>query len=290
MRTLSDYGFSRSAFSILVGSVCLLLATERAALAGMGTLPVGAAAGVPTAPNREHAQESQPTPPRTDPHAASPALDTGETEGEAPPTLTTKIRIELSIDTQWDSSRAHDLFSGARTTPRFGAAASYELFELGPRLVLAPGFGAAGDALERGVGPYADALGSRRLSSGTFYGALTLRHHTLSWLSPELRLALGVSFLDMHFSAPESEPFGDQSTVFYSSLGAGAVIHTPGALFRKARFSAGILVEGGVSYETPSDMRLAVEDEETRTPVVDTSLGVLQRMGPYVRVSPLVRF
>ena len=76
---------------------------------------------------------------------------------------------------------------------------------------------------------------------------------------------------------------------FAAETGAGLVLHTPTAFLSPSRgLSLGILLEGGLNYESSAEL-IPTTTNPGPTPVIDTTLGTVARRGPYFRFAALVR-
>lgn len=201
--------------------------------------------------------------------------------------------IGASWESPWYTRPSYDLFSDKDVASRFGLWAAYDVASLRSDLIA---------ALELGWGrehTNDDALLGGSLSSelttDAFYGGAQLRWVPASWFQPHARLAGGAALVNMALHASSTE-FKDRGLAPFASLGLGCTFRTPSRLFedsqgKLAPLSLGLMLEGGYTLAAPLDLSAGGPGAGARgIALTDAKLGRLDRSGPYLRASFVVRF
>jgi hypothetical protein len=204
---------------------------------------------------------------------------------------TPAIAIGLEVDAIFHQDIGFRLFDERRASPRFALFLGHDLASLTPRLILSGdvGFGfedSEGDDLFAGSGK---AL----LHTKTLHAALSLRWNISNVFAPHLRLAGGVSAVELELELEEHEH--DNAVSPFGSLGAGFFVHTPPRVFetrngKLASLSLGLLFEAGYALRAPVDFALTAHGGAHSIEIVNAKLGRLDLSGAYVRSAVVLRF
>jgi hypothetical protein len=225
-----------------------------------------------------------------------PAADRGAEgnrfEDDAEPVGPRRFNLAGHVDSLWHTAKSYDLFSSNDILTTFGASIGYAVLMDGPWSVV-PELGfSIGSATSDG-NP-SSVFRSSELTSNRFYGGVQARYLLLPFLEPYARLAGGAERNEATLTQVTGETLNGSATSPFASLGAGFSVHSvlPKTLSRTSRFPAfvfGVNVEGGYTVARSMSLALTPDGSSPRIPTQDTSLGSLDRSGPYVRVGLDVR-
>jgi hypothetical protein len=146
---------------------------------------------------------------------------------------------------------------------------------------------------------YLDGQIDTQLVTSSIHLGLTLRYAIEPWLQPQVRAAAGLSVLEMRLKCMENNErteFDDKDLSPFASVGGGLFLRTPTRLFETqngdfASLSLGVLVEGGYTLAQAASFSLQPKDDRTNAITLKSAeLGKLDRSGPYLRISLVVRF
>jgi hypothetical protein len=206
------------------------------------------------------------------------------------------IAIALVYERAWATDSGYNLFGDKNRVKQFGLWASYDIWTVSPRLILAAEGGWAGWEEKS---HYMDAVFQTRLSTGTFHLGANLRYAVQPWLQPHIRVAGGVSLLDVEIKSTENDvetSFKDHDVSPFASIGAGFMLRTPTRLFETnsgdfASLSMGVVLEGGYTFGAPASFTLEPKEKSNeRILLKSADLGKLDRSAGYLRISLVVRF
>lgn len=234
---------------------------------------------------RSEVPNAKPNPPTIAPAPPRPIRSAG-----AP------LALAVVFERSWANDQGYDLFGGKSKIRQFGLWVAHDIWSMSPRVILAAEAGWAGWDEKS---DYLDTDVETQLTTGSLHLGANIRYTLEPWLQPQLRVAAGVSFLEMKIASIEdnsSVTFSDRAVLPFLSLGGGVLLRTPTRLFESktgnfASLSMGVLVEGGYTLAGVGSFSLNPEahsDEDIEIRSVD--LGKLDRSGGYLRISVVVRF
>jgi hypothetical protein len=205
------------------------------------------------------------------------------------------IAVGLTFEATWNTDPGYDFFDDDDVGERLGVWASHDLLSFTPAVILAGELGwETGSEEARSL--LRDTLATE-LETHHFHAGVQLRYVLLSWLSPHLRVVGGLSFTDIAMHSLEDNSTHEQELHWkpFASLGGGFWLRTPPRLFesregRLSSFAVALLIEGGYSVASPAKLTLRDEVGSRAIPLRDGDLGELDRAGPYLRTSFVVRF
>lgn len=256
--------------------------------AGAPAPPAGYGPAVP--PGAMYVPMSQQ--PYAPPPAAPPSADSGTHKPLGP--LKSHVNIAVNLDTVWYTGPSFDFFSerDAATSP--GLSLGYSLWIAEP-LSLVPELGwGTNEVSEDGL--FGGAISRTKLKSHNVYGGLSLRYGLVSFLDTHVRVAGGASIIDTSVEPSGMSPgLETEGVAPYGTLGGGLSLHSPAGALETATGGlrsvvAGITVEGGYQLGSDLDVTPTPTGDAGRIPTTYLSLGKLERSGPYLRTSLVVRF
>jgi hypothetical protein len=140
-----------------------------------------------------------------------------------------------------------------------------------------------------------DALMGGMLSTDLYthavHGGVQLRYTPHDWIEPQLRLVGGGEFWKAHLRFRKIPRVEHVEVAPFGAATLGVLLRTPAGQLGKELGSAslGVLVEGGYALVAPYEMPLEVDDGESAIPVDRPDLGDLDRSGPLLRISAVLR-
>jgi len=206
------------------------------------------------------------------------------------------IAIALVYDRAWSKDKGFDLFGDKNRLKQFGVWASYDIWSLSKRAIVAAEVGWSGwvEKSHEMDGALGTQLGMSRVHIGA-----NLRYVIEPWLQPHLRVAAGGSFLDIEIRSTENNldtTFRDWHFAPFASIGAGFLLRTPTRLFESrsgdfASLSMGVLLEGGYLLSGAPSFSLKPKDRpDNLIALTSADLGKLDCSAGYFRISLVVRF
>jgi hypothetical protein len=198
------------------------------------------------------------------------------------------------VDTVWYTGPSFDFFSEKDNATSPGVSLGYSLWLAEP-LSIVPELGWGTNTVSQD-GMFGGAIMHTEVKSHDLYGGLSVRYGLLSFLDTHVRVAGGASILDARVE-PSGLASGLESSGLspFGTLGGGLSLHSPaGALETRGgalrSVIGGITVEGGYRMGSDFEVNPTPAAEAGRIPTTYMSLGKLERSGPYVRTSLVVRF
>jgi hypothetical protein len=224
--------------------------------------------------------------------AAPPSADSVAHKRLGP--LKSHVNIAVNVDTVWYTGPSFDFFSARNNATSPGLGLGYALW-LAERLSVVPELGWSTNEVSQD-NLFGGAITRTELRSHNAYGGLSVRYGLVSFLDTHVRVAGGASILDATV-----RPSGVSSTLEaggvapYGTLGGGLSLHSPAGALETAGGNlrsvvAGITVEGGYQLGSDLDLTPTPTGDTGRIPTTYMSLGKLERSGPYLRTSLVVRF
>jgi hypothetical protein len=211
--------------------------------------------------------------------------------------------VGISLDSSFYPDPSYDVYADDDATARYGLWVAYDVAMLRSDAIVAVELGYGKESEDEHV------LGglTTHLDTHLAHAGVQLRWVPLAILQPHARLAGGAAFLDADLRE-DNAVYEDGSTgIFdgelfdslvspFASLGLGVTLRTPTRLFedrqgRLASLSAGIMLEGGYTLAAPVDVALdGPGPSDQGIALAEPGLGELERSGPYVRGSVVIRF
>jgi len=207
--------------------------------------------------------------------------------------LKSHLNIGLNLDTVWYTGPSFDFFSEKNNSTSPGVSLGYSLWIAEP-LSIAPEIGWGTNTVSQD-GMFGGAITRTELKSQDAYGGLSVRYGLLSFLETHVRVAGGASVIDALVEPSLSSSLEASTVAPFGTLGGGLSLHSSaGALETRSgalrSVLAGITIEGGYRLGGDLDLTPTPTADAGRIPTTYMSLGKLERSGPYVRTSLVVRF
>jgi hypothetical protein len=206
------------------------------------------------------------------------------------------LAIALVYERAWVDDRGYGLFGDRNRVRQFGVWVGHDFWSLTDRLIMA---GEAGWAAWDERSDYWEEQLETSLVTSSLHVGVSLRYVLEPWLQPQLRAAVGLSVLELELKSLENDletKFLDRHLMPFASVGAGIFLRTPTRLLESkngdfASLSMGVLVEGGYTLTGSAPFSLKPKDRPKQAiSLKSADLGSVDRSGPYVRISLVVRF
>lgn len=208
--------------------------------------------------------------------------------------LASHIDVAVNLDTIWYTRKSFDLFSDHDNATTPGVSVGYTI-RFDERAALVPEIG-WGTSSQSASGLFGGSIASTELSAQRVYGGASFRYGILSVLDAHARVAGGASFLHAKVEPGGSDPaLEDSGTSPFVSVGGGITLHSPAGFFETdggglRSVVAGLTVEGGYELGGSVDITPTPTGDTGRIATKYMTFGTLERSGPYVRTSLVVRF
>jgi hypothetical protein len=206
------------------------------------------------------------------------------------------LALAIVFERSWANDRGYDVFGDRSRVRQVGLWVAHDIWSISQRVIVAAEAGWVGwDE----TSDYLDTDVETKLTTGSLHVGANIRYTLEPWLQPHLRLAVGVSFLEMKIESIEDSSaatFSDRRVLPFGSLGGGLFLRTPTRLFENKRgnfasLSLGVLVEGGYTLAGAASFSLKPKEHSKEDIEINSAdLGKLNRSGGYVRISLVVRF
>lgn len=218
------------------------------------------------------------------------------------------LQLAVDIDTVWRLDRGYAAFTRDRSATGGGLSVSYDVIR-SERVALALGLGwqneSARQGGERQVSGASDVgvvVGSHRsdLDVNTYALSAVLRWSALTWLEPQLRMALGAAAADLSITVDDGSRFQGDAWSPQASAGAGLRVRSRATRVPRLPGSPALAVaavaEGGFVLGAPLKFDVAPVPPDDATLARDrlsspsVPAGDLRRAHPYMRISLAVLF
>ena len=255
---------------------------------GAASVPTPAAivtARGPAAAPAPRATKAANAPASADAGAAAP-VDYGPIES--------RFNVRIDIDTVWNKSSSFDLISDRDTSVLPGISIGYAVLR-SERLSLVPELGVNGND-RTGSAVFGGAVERTDLSAWNPYAGVSVRFAALSVLDVSARVSGGASILSFEMTPVDSSPkLSDDHVAPFMTLGGGFTLHTWEAAFQTGAGAlrslvAGIGLEAGYLLAGSVDLTPAPSGSVGRIRSDYSSIGTLERSGPYLKTSFSARF
>jgi hypothetical protein len=201
----------------------------------------------------------------------------------------------MDFHTIWYTKPSFDLFSDKDASLYLGASFGYTLFQF-DRVAVIPELGF--NANHTGAsGLFGGAISSTSLTAENVYAGVSVRWDLLSFLDLAARLSGGATFAQVELQAngTSNGPLVDDGAAPFGALGGGFTVHTaPGTFETKGgslrSLVGGLSVEGGYLLAGSIQLTPTPKSNTGRVETGYTSLGSLERSGPYLQISLSARF
>jgi hypothetical protein len=201
----------------------------------------------------------------------------------------------MDFHTIWYTKPSFDLFSDKDASLYLGASFGYTLFQF-DRVAVIPELGF--NANHTGAsGLFGGAISSTSLTAENVYAGVSVRWDLLSFLDLAARLSGGATFAQVELQANGTSdgPLVDDGAAPFGALGGGFTVHTaPGTFETKGgslrSLVGGLSVEGGYLLAGSIQLTPTPKSNTGRVETGYTSLGSLERSGPYLQISLSARF
>lgn len=256
--------------------------------------PPGRSAAPPAAvsPPPQIAAAPSPAFAPAEPRPSAPERDSGGEKPRGP--IHSRFNIAVNVDTVWYTGRSFDFFSEHNNATSPGVSLGYALWMDDP-VSLVPEIGWSTNTVSE-ENLFGGAISHTELQWHNVYGGLSLRFAIISFLETHARVAGGVSFVDATVrTGTASAEFENTGVSPFGSVGAGFTVHSPGGALETNSGSfrtlvAGLTFEGGYQLGSALDITPTPTGDSGRIPTTYSSFGMLERSGPYLRTSLVLRF
>jgi hypothetical protein len=206
--------------------------------------------------------------------------------------IESRFNVRLDLDTVWNASPSFDLFSDRDTFVYPGIAIGYAVLR-SESVALIPEVGFNGNHTVGGD-VFGGAVSRTSLTTLNPYAGLSARWALFPILDLAARVSGGASFLSFDMDGSDSTRLSDDHVAPFFTVGGGFTLRTMDAAFETRSGAlrslvAGLGVEAGYIFAGSVDLTPTAPGDgriETRY----SSLGTLERSGPYVKTSLSARF
>jgi hypothetical protein len=261
------------------------------------TAPVPAAQApappaAPVAPPPYIYGAAPPSGPAAAPAPITPNADSVAEKPKGP--VHSRFNAAVNWDSVWYTGKSFDFFSEQNNATSPGVSIGYAILMDEP-ISLVPELGWSTNKVSQ-ENLFGGAISHTELRTHNAYGGLSFRVGILSFLEAHARVAAGASFLKASLrTGTESTEFATDGISPYATAGGGVTLHSPSRTFETQNGSlrslvAGVTLEGGYQLGGSLDITPTPTGDTGRIPTTYMSFGVLERSGPYVRTSLVLRF
>jgi hypothetical protein len=209
--------------------------------------------------------------------------------------LDSHFTIRVDFNTVWYTARSYDLVSDRDPAMYVGVSVGYTLFRF-DRLSLIPELGFNANHVGS-TELFGGAVSRTGLTSENVYAGVGARYDLFSILDLGARISGGATFaqFEMQPNGANAVLLEDDGVAPFFAAGGGFTIHTAAGAFETKGGSlrslvGGLSFEGGYLLAGSIPLRPAPENGNGRVDTSYTSLGNLDRSGPYFQVSLSGRF